>query len=181
MANTAAQNRARAARCRAAGVTGEGSPKHDKQRGQTIVLPIRYADDFLLLVGAPPGPEQYERARQDAEKEKAAVAALLKQQLGLELSETKTLVTPATKAFAFLGHHIVVRYNRAYQRKACVTLIPKEKKHRLRERIKRPGIINPENDIVYLPLKKGTNEVVLAVSELGGGWGFICRLADVEN
>ena len=51
--------------------------KHDRERGQTIVLPIRYADDFLLLVGAPPGPEQHERARQDAEKEKAAVATLL--------------------------------------------------------------------------------------------------------
>jgi hypothetical protein len=40
------------------------------------------------------------------------------------------------------------------------------------------GIVNPENDAVYLPLKKGNNELVLAVSELGGGWGFICRLAD---
>jgi hypothetical protein len=42
------------------------------------------------------------------------------------------------------------------------------------------GIVNPENDAVYLPLKKGTNELMLAVSELGGGWGFICRLADLE-
>jgi len=38
------------------------------------------------------------------------------------------------------------------------------------------GIVNPENDAVYLPLKKGRNELLLAVSELGGGWGFICRL-----
>ena len=43
------------------------------------------------------------------------------------------------------------------------------------------GIVNPENDAVYLPLKKGSNELMLAVSELGGGWGFICRLADLEN
>jgi hypothetical protein len=42
------------------------------------------------------------------------------------------------------------------------------------------GIVNPENDAVYLPLKKGSNELTLAVSELGGGWGFICRWADVE-
>jgi hypothetical protein len=42
------------------------------------------------------------------------------------------------------------------------------------------GIMNPENDAVYLPLKKGGNELVLAVSELGGGWGFICRLADEQ-
>jgi hypothetical protein len=43
------------------------------------------------------------------------------------------------------------------------------------------GIVNPENDTVYLPLKKGGNELMLAVSELGGGWGFICRLAELEN
>jgi NADH:ubiquinone oxidoreductase subunit len=43
------------------------------------------------------------------------------------------------------------------------------------------GIVNPENDAVYLPLKKGGNELVLAVSELGGGWGFICRLEGVKN
>ena len=43
------------------------------------------------------------------------------------------------------------------------------------------GIVNPENDAVYLPLKKGDNELMLAISELGGGWGFICRLTDVED
>jgi hypothetical protein len=43
------------------------------------------------------------------------------------------------------------------------------------------GIVNPENDAVYLPLKKGSNELMLAVSELGGGWGFICRLADAGH
>ena len=43
------------------------------------------------------------------------------------------------------------------------------------------GIMSPEDDAVYLPLKQGRNELMLAVSELGGGWGFICRLADVEK
>jgi len=38
------------------------------------------------------------------------------------------------------------------------------------------GIVNPENDAVYLPLVKGHNELVLAVSEIGGGWGFVSRL-----
>jgi len=54
----------------------------DRRQGRTIVFPIRYADDFLLLVGAAPGPEQYERARQDAEKERTSVAALLQEELG---------------------------------------------------------------------------------------------------
>jgi hypothetical protein len=43
------------------------------------------------------------------------------------------------------------------------------------------GIMNPENDAVYLQLKKGRNELILSVSELGGGWGFICRLAEMGN
>ncbi|MEP6570344.1 MAG: hypothetical protein ABJC10_11275, partial [Acidobacteriota bacterium] len=43
------------------------------------------------------------------------------------------------------------------------------------------GIVNPENDAVYLPLKKGSNELLLAVSELGGGWGFVCRLAELNK
>jgi hypothetical protein len=40
------------------------------------------------------------------------------------------------------------------------------------------GIVSAEDDAVYLPLTKGSNELVLAISELGGGWGFVCRLAD---
>jgi hypothetical protein len=43
------------------------------------------------------------------------------------------------------------------------------------------GIVNPENDVLYVPLRKGANELVLAVSELGGGWGFVCRLEDVSR
>lgn len=43
------------------------------------------------------------------------------------------------------------------------------------------GIVNPENDAIYLPLNKGSNELLLAVSELGGGWGFVCRLTDLEK
>lgn len=42
------------------------------------------------------------------------------------------------------------------------------------------GIVNPENDAIYLPLKKGSNELMLAVSELGGGWGFVCRLMGLD-
>lgn len=42
------------------------------------------------------------------------------------------------------------------------------------------GIVDAEDDAIYLPLKKGSNELVLAVSEIGGGWGFICRLVDMK-
>jgi hypothetical protein len=40
------------------------------------------------------------------------------------------------------------------------------------------GIVSPDDDAVYLPLRKGNNELVLALSELGGGWGFVARLAE---
>ena len=43
------------------------------------------------------------------------------------------------------------------------------------------GIVNLDNDMLYIPLKKGHNELVLAVSEIGGGWGFICRLEEVAQ
>ncbi len=43
------------------------------------------------------------------------------------------------------------------------------------------GIVNAENDAVYLPLQKGKNELLLAISELGGGWGFVARLVDVGD
>ncbi|MEO8029054.1 MAG: hypothetical protein ABI823_21415, partial [Bryobacteraceae bacterium] len=43
------------------------------------------------------------------------------------------------------------------------------------------GIMDPDNDAVYILLKKGRNELILAISELGGGWGFICRLDDMSK
>ena len=38
------------------------------------------------------------------------------------------------------------------------------------------GIMDVAHDAVYLPLKRGKNELILAVKEYFGGWGFICRL-----
>ena len=43
------------------------------------------------------------------------------------------------------------------------------------------GIVNPENDVLYLPLRQGENELMLAVSELGGGWGYIARLESMNQ
>ncbi|MGN6393628.1 MAG: hypothetical protein ACTHM9_15480 [Gemmatimonadales bacterium] len=43
------------------------------------------------------------------------------------------------------------------------------------------GIVSADDDALYLPLHKGSNELVLALSELGGGWGFVARLADPKR
>lgn len=39
------------------------------------------------------------------------------------------------------------------------------------------GLLDTESDAVYLSLKKGENELMLAVTEFFGGWGFICQLS----
>ena len=38
------------------------------------------------------------------------------------------------------------------------------------------GLLDAASDAVYLPLKKGENELLLAVTEFFGGWGFLCKL-----
>ncbi|HJQ67668.1 MAG TPA: hypothetical protein VKA70_01765 [Blastocatellia bacterium] len=43
------------------------------------------------------------------------------------------------------------------------------------------GIMDVENDAVYLDLKRGRNEIVLAVADYFGGWGFICRIDDTRG
>ncbi len=43
------------------------------------------------------------------------------------------------------------------------------------------GIMDVENDAVYLDLKKGRNEIILAVADYFGGWGFICRIDDMQG
>jgi group II intron reverse transcriptase/maturase len=125
-------------RTEAKAITNRAMANRDRDRhhDRVIAFPIRYADDFILLVGAPPGPQQDERARAVALQEKTAVAALLKERLNLELSETKTLVTSVTKPLRFLGHHVRVRHHPVHRRLVSTTVVPRDCSHRLRERIK---------------------------------------------
>jgi group II intron reverse transcriptase/maturase len=109
---------------------------YDRLHGLTLFFPIRYADDFIILVSAPPEPEQDERAKEAALQEKAALAKFLKESLNLELSEAKTLVTPVTEKMRFLGHHVRVRVHPTNGRLVSTAVIPKDRSHRLRELIK---------------------------------------------
>jgi hypothetical protein len=43
------------------------------------------------------------------------------------------------------------------------------------------GVVTIDNDAVYLPLRQGENELVIAVSEAFGGWGLIARLEDLDG
>lgn len=121
---------------KAIALRAEAERRKDRQRRRTVLFPIRYADDFIILVSAASGPGQDERARAEAEVEKNELAAFLKERLGLELSEQKTLVTPVTEPMMFLGHHVRVRPHPEHGRLVSTTLIPKERSGQFRERIK---------------------------------------------
>lgn len=108
----------------------------DRRRGRLVFMPVRYADDFIIFVSAPPGPEQLTVAATAAQAEKAALAAALKEELTLELSEPKTLITSVTMPLRFLGHHVRVRHHPGHRRLVSTCVIPKERSHRLRERVK---------------------------------------------
>jgi len=126
-----------------------------------VLFPIRYADDFIVLVGVPAGERQHERARDVALTEKAKLASELKERLHLELSETKTLVTSVTASMRFLGHHVRVREHRLTGQPVSTAVIPKDRSHRLRERIKgvfgRPTIATSLADRLRLlnPMLRG--------------------------
>jgi RNA-directed DNA polymerase len=109
--------------------------RRSARAGRTVLVPVRYADDFIILVGAQPGPEQHERARQVALAEKAALAAFLKEALGLELSEEKTAVTPVTSPMRFLGHHVRVQYHPMYGW-GSKAVIPKDRSKRFRSLVR---------------------------------------------
>jgi RNA-directed DNA polymerase len=108
----------------------------DRRRKRIVCFPVRYADDFIILIGVPPGPGEYERAREAALQEKEKLATILREQLGLELSERKTLVTPVTDAMRFLGHQVRVRRHPGHRRMVSTALIPKDRSKQLRQRIK---------------------------------------------
>lgn len=105
--------------------------ERDRAAGRTIVIPIRYADDFILLFGA----DDEAQAKSDALTEKERLATYLKERMGLELSEQKTLVTKVTEPMKFLGHHVRVRKHPRHRRWVSTAVIPKERSQKIRDRI----------------------------------------------
>ena len=58
---------------------------YDRRAGRPVFFPIRYADDFVILVSG---------TYDDAVREKEALAAYLKDTAKLTLSKEKTQITP---------------------------------------------------------------------------------------
>jgi hypothetical protein len=98
----------------------------DRRRGVPVFFPIRYADDFVVLVSG---------AREQAEQEKAALAVHLRQSTGLELSEQKTRISALTEGIEFLGHRVRVKWHRQFGLMSRIE-IPKHRLADLRYRVK---------------------------------------------
>ncbi len=105
----------------------------DRRRGLPVFMPIRYADDFVILVASPDNDP--EKSRLMAEQEKSALAEMLSSQMGLSLSPEKTLVTPVTSTLRFLGHHLRVRRHPFRRTLIPRLVIPKDRSQRLRRSI----------------------------------------------
>jgi RNA-directed DNA polymerase len=99
----------------------------DRRAGRPVYFPIRYADDFVILVSG---------TRQDALAEKKALGDFLSKTLRLELSAEKTTVTSLTEGFEFLGYRIRLRWDPRYGYTPRLE-IPKTKRSDLRRRVKR--------------------------------------------
>ena len=91
-----------------------------------MFLPIRYADDFVVLVT---GTEE------QARDEKEALAAFLAEELKLVLSPEKTRITALTEGFLFLGHRVRLRWDDRWGYWPRIE-IPKDRIKDLRHRIK---------------------------------------------
>lgn len=130
---------------------------NDRRRGKVVFYPIRYADDFVVLVSG---------QKEDAMKEKEALADLLRGSLKLELSEEKTLVTPLSQGFYFLGHRVRL-YGDVQIGYWTKIEIPKEKikdvKYRLKQKTKRNRL--------YLSLR----EIIKELNPILRGWGYFYR------
>ena len=91
-----------------------------------MFLPIRYADDFVVLVA---GTEEQARA------EKEALAAFLADELKLDALAGEDAVTALTEGFIFLGHRVRLRWDDRWGYWPRIE-IPKDRIKDLRHRIK---------------------------------------------
>lgn len=103
-----------------------GARQRDGKAGRCVFYPVRYADDFVVLVSG---------TKEDAMAEQSALADHLREATGLELSAEKTRVTAVKDGFEFLGFHVGMKWDRRYGYSPRVE-IPKSKAADLRRKVK---------------------------------------------
>lgn len=101
---------------------------YDRQRGRPTFYMVRYADDFVLLVTG---------NRRQAEEECEALAQFLHEEMHLELSVEKTLITRPEDGFVFLGYRVIRAPSLRSGDGVGKLRIPKDKLKALRREIKK--------------------------------------------
>lgn len=100
---------------------------YDRKRGRPTFQIARYADDFVILVTG---------TKDEAMAERDRLAAFLMQELRMELSLEKTLVTAVEDGIDFLGYRVVRTKALRTGHLVGNLYIPKGKVQRLRDAIK---------------------------------------------
>jgi len=97
-----------------------------RKKGLPTYRLVRFADDFVILVKG---------TQEQAEAIKQETARILKEQLRMELSEEKTVITHIDDGFNFLGHRIQMKTER--DKRVLFTFPTKESLMRVKEKVKK--------------------------------------------
>lgn len=100
---------------------------YDRKRGRPTFQIVRYADDFVILAAG---------GKDEAMAERDKLAGFLRQELRMELSLEKTLVTTVEDGFDFLGYRVIRTRALRTGRLVGNLYIPKGKVQKLRDAIK---------------------------------------------
>lgn len=125
----------------------------DRRLGKPTFYMVRYADDFVLLVVG---------TLAQAEAEREALAQFLRDDMRLELSAEKTLITRPEDGFDFLGYRVVRTKSLRNGNMVGNLLIPKDKLKALRREIKQ----RTSRATLVLPLK----DLIWSLNPLITGW-----------
>lgn len=126
---------------------------NERKKGRPVFMPIRYADDFVVLVSG---------TLEHAQAEKQDLARFLHEELKLMLSPEKTHVTALTEGFQFLGHRVRLRWDDRWGYWPRIE-VPRERAQDLRYRIKQMTA----RGHLHLELQ----EVIDALNPVLRGWG----------
>lgn len=125
----------------------------ERKKGRPAFLPIRYADECVVLVSG---------TLEHAETENQSLARFLHEELKLTLSPEKTHVTVLIEGFQFLGHRVYLRWDDRWGYWPRIE-IPREKAQDMRYRIKQMTA----RGHLHLELR----DVIDALNPVLLGWG----------
>jgi RNA-directed DNA polymerase len=127
--------------------------RRDRRLGKPTFYMVRYADDFVLLATG---------SRADVEAERDALAQFLDEELRLELSREKTLITSPEDGFLFLGYRIVQTRSYRTARPVGNLRIPRQKLKDLRREIKQRT--------ARTTVRRSLKELIWTLNPLIAGW-----------